>query len=119
MSGVHTGPGATVFARMPLDASSCARPALKFWIAPFVVAYASSCGLGVSALIDAVLMMLLPGFMCGTAAEITPIRTVDGKPVGTGKPGPVTARVQELFFGLFSGKTPDRYGWLEPAGARE
>ncbi len=53
-------------------------------------------------------------FMCGTAAEITPIRSVDGKPVGTGKPGPVTARVQELFFGLFSGKTPDRYGWLEP-----
>jgi len=53
-------------------------------------------------------------FMCGTAAEITPIRSVDGKPVGTGKPGPLTARIQELFFGLFSGKTPDRYGWLEP-----
>jgi len=52
-------------------------------------------------------------FMCGTAAEITPIRSVDGKPVGSGKPGPVTARMQELFFGLFSGKTPDRYGWLE------
>jgi len=52
-------------------------------------------------------------FMCGTAAEITPIRSVDGKPVGSGKPGPVTARMQELFFGLFSGKTPDRYSWLE------
>lgn len=52
-------------------------------------------------------------FMCGTAAEITPIRSVDGKPVGTGKPGPVTAKIQELFFGLFSGKTPDKYGWLE------
>ncbi len=52
-------------------------------------------------------------FMCGTAAEITPIRSVDGKPVGSGKPGPVTARMQELFFGLFSGKTPDRYAWLE------
>lgn len=53
-------------------------------------------------------------FMCGTAAEITPIRSVDGKPVGTGKPGPVTARIQELFFGLFSGKTVDEHGWLEP-----
>ena len=54
-------------------------------------------------------------FFCGTAAEITPIRSVDGKPVGTGKPGPVTARMQKLFFGLFDGSTPDKYGWLEPA----
>lgn len=53
-------------------------------------------------------------FMCGTAAEITPIRSVDAKPVGTGKPGPVTGRLQELFFGLFSGSTPDTHGWLEP-----
>ena len=53
-------------------------------------------------------------FMCGTAAEITPIRSVDGRQVGTGKPGPLTGRLQELFFGLFSGQTPDRYGWLEP-----
>ncbi|MBA8888548.1 branched-chain amino acid aminotransferase [Dokdonella fugitiva] len=53
-------------------------------------------------------------FMCGTAAEITPIRSVDGKPVGAGKPGPVTQRMQELFFGLFSGKTKDQWGWLEP-----
>ena len=44
-------------------------------------------------------------FMCGTAAEITPIRSVDGRQVGTGKPGPVTRRMQELFFGLFNGKT--------------
>ncbi len=53
-------------------------------------------------------------FMCGTAAELTPIRSVDGRPVGTGKPGPLTRRMQELFFGLFEGKTPDKYGWLEP-----
>jgi len=52
-------------------------------------------------------------FMCGTAAEITPIRSVDGRPVGTGKPGPITGRLQELFFGLFSGKTPDIHSWLE------
>lgn len=52
--------------------------------------------------------------MCGTAAEITPIRSVDGKPVGVGKPGPVTHRIQELFFGLFNGSTADRWGWLDP-----
>ncbi|MBU6198158.1 MAG: branched-chain amino acid transaminase [Gammaproteobacteria bacterium] len=53
-------------------------------------------------------------FMCGTAAEITPIRTVDGKPVGSGKPGPVTRRLQDMFFGLFDGRTQDKHGWLEP-----
>jgi branched-chain amino acid aminotransferase len=52
-------------------------------------------------------------FMCGTAAEITPIRSVDGRQVGTGKPGPVTKQMQDLFFGLFSGSTPDKHGWLE------
>ncbi len=55
-------------------------------------------------------------FMCGTAAEITPIRSVDGKPVGAGKPGPLTARMQALFFGLFDGRTEDRWGWLETVG---
>ena len=52
--------------------------------------------------------------MCGTAAEITPIRSVDGKQIGSGKAGRVTRRLQELFFGLFSGKTSDQWGWLEP-----
>lgn len=53
-------------------------------------------------------------FMCGTAAEITPIRSVDGKPVADGKPGPLTRKMQELFFGLFEGRTPDKRGWLQP-----
>ena len=52
-------------------------------------------------------------FMCGTAAEITPIRSVDGRPVGAGKPGALTRRLQDLFFGLFDGRTPDTHGWLE------
>lgn len=52
-------------------------------------------------------------FMCGTAAEITPIRSVDGRQVGAGRAGPVTLKLQELFFGLFNGKTEDKYGWLE------
>ncbi len=53
-------------------------------------------------------------FMCGTAAEITPIRSVDGRTVGNGRPGPLTRRLQQLFFGLFDGSTPDRHGWLTP-----
>ena len=58
--------------------------------------------------------------MCGTAAEITPIRSVDGKPVGAGKTGPVTRRLQELYFGLFDGRTKDEWDWLEPvAGSRK
>ena len=56
-------------------------------------------------------------FMCGTAAEITPIRSVDGLQVGAGKAGPLTRRMQALFFGLFDGSTPDKYGWLEPVEA--
>ena len=52
-------------------------------------------------------------FMCGTAAEITPIRSVDGREVGDGKPGPLTKKMQDLFFGLFSGTTEDKHGWLE------
>lgn len=53
-------------------------------------------------------------FMTGTAAEITPVRSVDRKPVGNGTPGPVTRALQQAFFGLFDGRTPDRRGWLTP-----
>ena len=52
-------------------------------------------------------------FMTGTAAEITPIRSVDRITVGTGKRGPITESLQAAFFGLFSGKTPDKYHWLD------
>jgi branched-chain amino acid aminotransferase len=51
--------------------------------------------------------------MCGTAAEITPIRSVDGKAVGTGKPGPITGKIQKLFFGIFDGSTTAKNGWLD------
>jgi branched-chain amino acid aminotransferase len=51
-------------------------------------------------------------FMTGTAAEITPVRSVDRKPVGTGAPGPLTKTLQDDFFGLFDGRTEDRWGWL-------
>jgi branched-chain amino acid aminotransferase len=52
-------------------------------------------------------------FFTGTAAEITPIRSVDRLPVGNGKRGPITEAVQAAFFGLFSGKTPDKWNWLD------
>ena len=52
-------------------------------------------------------------FLTGTAAEVVPIRAVDDRVIGTGKPGPVTGRLQKLFFGLFDGSTPDTRGWLE------
>lgn len=51
-------------------------------------------------------------FFTGTAAEITPIRSIDGIPVGPGHRGPVTKRLQEEFFGLTEGRIPDRYNWL-------
>lgn len=52
--------------------------------------------------------------MCGTAAEVTPVRSVDGIAVGSGKRGPITKQVQEAFFGLFNGTTEDKWGWLTP-----
>ncbi|MEZ5463038.1 branched-chain amino acid transaminase [Dokdonella sp.] len=51
-------------------------------------------------------------FMTGTAAEITPVRSVDRKTVGVGKPGPITRALQKAFFGLFDGSTADTRGWL-------
>ncbi len=53
-------------------------------------------------------------FFTGTAAEVTPIRAIDGLQVGEGRRGPVTRQIQEAFFGLFDGTTPDEHGWLEP-----
>ena len=56
-------------------------------------------------------------FFSGTAAEITPVRTVDRIKVGSGSRGPITKRIQEEFFALVSGKKPDRHSWLSPVGA--
>ena len=53
-------------------------------------------------------------FLTGTAAEITPVRSVDRLSVGSGSRGPITKILQDAFFGLFSGRTIDRWGWLEP-----
>jgi branched-chain amino acid aminotransferase len=52
-------------------------------------------------------------FLTGTAAEVTPVRSVDRITIGAGKRGPITEALQSAFFGLFNGKTPDKWGWLE------
>jgi branched-chain amino acid aminotransferase len=53
-------------------------------------------------------------FFCGTASEITPIRSVDRIPVRCGGRGPITERLQKEFFGIVRGEIPDRFGWLQP-----
>jgi branched-chain amino acid aminotransferase len=55
-------------------------------------------------------------FLTGTAAEITPVRSVDRKAVGAGVPGPVTRALSEAFFGLFDGRSDDAWGWLDVVG---
>jgi branched-chain amino acid aminotransferase len=66
-----------------------------------------------SALPRELLYLADEAFFTGTAVEITPIRSVDRIPVGSGKRGPITETLQNAFFGLFSGKTPDQQGQLD------
>jgi branched-chain amino acid aminotransferase len=63
-------------------------------------------------------------FFVGTAAEVTPVCSVDRIPVGAGRRGPVTAALQDAFFKVINGEVPDRHGWLtyvypEEASLRE
>jgi len=51
-------------------------------------------------------------FFSGTAAEITPVTSVDKIPIGDGKPGPITLKIQEHFFRIVRGETEDTHGWL-------
>lgn len=57
-------------------------------------------------------------FFTGTAAEITPIRSVDRIQIGAGTRGPITKQLQDAFFGLFSGETEDTEGWLDGLDAQ-
>ena len=50
-------------------------------------------------------------FFTGTAAEITPIRSVDRIQVGNGRRGPITTAIQEAYMGIAEGRLPDKYGW--------
>ncbi len=63
-------------------------------------------------------------FFTGTAAEVTPVRTIDRITIGSGKRGPVTAALQSAFFAVVNGDVPDTHGWLtyvypEEASLRE
>ncbi|HEX6947492.1 MAG TPA: branched-chain amino acid transaminase [Acidimicrobiia bacterium] len=51
-------------------------------------------------------------FLAGTAAEVTPVRSVDGRPVGDGRPGPVTLKAVELYRDAVTGKLDDYLHWL-------
>jgi branched-chain amino acid aminotransferase len=53
-------------------------------------------------------------FFTGTAAEVTPIRSVDRIVIGPGRRGPITAKIQSEFFKIVQGKSQDRYRWLTP-----
>jgi len=51
-------------------------------------------------------------FFTGTAAEVTPIRELDNRVIGTGQRGPVTEKLQTLFFNLVNGREEKHGGWL-------
>jgi len=51
-------------------------------------------------------------FFVGTAAEVTPVRSIDKLPIGSGKRGPVTQALQHAFFAVINGEMPDTHGWL-------
>lgn len=63
------------------------------------------------------LYMADEAFFCGTAVEITPIRSIDKITVGEGRRGPVTAALQERFFSIVKGQHADEHNWLTPVGA--
>ena len=58
-------------------------------------------------------------FFSGTAAEITPIRSVDRITIGKGRRGPVTEQIQREFFAIVNGTKPDTFSWLTPVPVRE
>ena len=53
-------------------------------------------------------------FFTGTAAEVAPIRSIDRIVISDGKPGEITKRIADEFFGIVNGLKPDRFGWLTP-----
>jgi len=57
-------------------------------------------------------------FFTGTAAEVTPIRTVDKIKVGKGGIGPITKAIQKEFYAIVRGEKTDRHGWLTPVPVR-
>ncbi len=58
-------------------------------------------------------------FFTGTAAEVTPIRSVDRIQIGSGRRGPITERIQREFFNIVNGTSPDPFGWLTPVRTKK
>ncbi len=58
-------------------------------------------------------------FFSGTAAELTPIRSVDRIVIGQGRRGPITEKLQKEFFAIINGTKPDKHGWLHPVHLKE
>ena len=58
-------------------------------------------------------------FFTGTAAEVTPIRELDGRTIGTGRAGPVTQAIQKAFFDVVNGKDDKHRHWLTPVAAKK
>ena len=51
-------------------------------------------------------------FVTGTAAELTPVREIDNRRIGTGTPGPITQSLQKTFFSIVRGEDPSHEAWL-------
>ena len=63
------------------------------------------------------LYMADEAFFTGTAAEVTPIREVDSRVIGSGKTGPITAKLQKAFFDIVNGRNDKYRDWLAPVAA--
>lgn len=115
---VSEGSGENVF--MVKDGVLCTPPLVSSILEgitrSFVIQLARDLGYEVQEQMIAREMLYLADevFFTGTAAEISPIRSIDGIPVGEGRRGPVTARLQKQFFGIARGEIEDRFGWLTP-----
>jgi branched-chain amino acid aminotransferase len=81
-----------------------------------VIAIAADLGIPVREMRIPREMLLLADelFFTGTAAELTPIRSVDRQPVGDGARGPIAKAIQERYLGIATGRVPDTHGWLTP-----
>ena len=53
-------------------------------------------------------------FLTGSAAEITPIASIDRITIGNGRRGPITKKLQDTYFSILLGQSPDKFGWLTP-----
>jgi branched-chain amino acid aminotransferase len=95
---------------------SLAAPILRGVTRDSVIEIARNLGIGVSehSFHRDTLYVAEEAFFTGTAAEITPIREVDNRPVGEGKPGPITKKLQAAFREAVSGKNPNYASWLTP-----